>query len=93
MGTSVRTTSSTAVVSPAFGVISCMLLVFIGAIVTVARGHAARNDIRRAPPESIEGDGLTVAGMIPGHLNIALFLIPAMFFSTILGMLALHVGN
>jgi len=92
MNAPVRTTSSTAVVSLVFGVASWVLLPLIGAIIAVVCGHVARNEIRRAPPGSIDGDGLAVAGMILGYLNLGLCLMMAMFFSTVLAIL-LHFAH
>ena len=49
MNTAART-SGTAVASLVFGILSWILLPFIGAILAVILGHSARGEIRRAPP-------------------------------------------
>jgi len=53
-----RITSTTAVISLVFGILCWMAIPFIGAIVAVVCGHLARGEIRRAPPGSMEGDGM-----------------------------------
>src|SRR5215813_8123800 len=50
-------TSGTAIASLVFGILSWCVLPFIGAILAVIFGHSAHNEIRRAPPGTIEGDG------------------------------------
>ncbi|WHZ19130.1 MAG: hypothetical protein OJF55_001279 [Rhodanobacteraceae bacterium] len=70
-------TSSLAVVSLIFGILAWVppVLPFIGALVAVVCGHAARSEIRRAPPGAIEGDGMALAGLILGWIQIACALI------------------
>lgn len=64
-------TSSPAVVSLIFGILAYVFLPGIGALVAVICGHAARAEIRRAPPGSIEGDGLALAGLVLGWIQLA----------------------
>ena len=52
-----------------------VVLPFIGAIVAVILGHAARGEIRRAPAGSIEGDGLAIAGLVLGYIQLVLCLL------------------
>ncbi|HJT97646.1 MAG TPA: DUF4190 domain-containing protein [Rhodanobacteraceae bacterium] len=68
----VSRTSGTAIASFVFGVLCWIMLPFIGAVLAVALGHSARNEIRRAPPGRIDGDGLAVAGLILGWIHLAL---------------------
>ncbi|MBS0382967.1 MAG: DUF4190 domain-containing protein [Proteobacteria bacterium] len=68
-------TSSLAVVSLIFGILAYVFLPFVGALVAVICGHAARSEIRRAPPGTIEGDGMALAGLILGWIQIALTVI------------------
>lgn len=65
-------TSSLAVVSLIFGILAYVFLPGVGALVAVICGHAARSEIRRAPPGSMDGDGLALAGLILGWLQIIL---------------------
>ena len=71
MNTPARTTSALAIVSLIFGAVCWVAIPFVGAIVAVICGHAARAEIRRAPPGSIEGDGMAVAGLILGYVHLA----------------------
>ncbi len=76
---SARTTSTMAIVSLVFGILSWLLLPFIGAIVAVVCGHLARSEIRRAPVDTVlEGDGMAVAGLVLGYLHLA-FVVTVLF--------------
>ena len=66
-----RQTSVLAVLSLVFGILGWMLLPGLGAIVAVVTGHIARAEIRRAP-QTLEGDGLAIAGLVLGWLGIVL---------------------
>ncbi|MGY3038488.1 hypothetical protein ACVWWQ_000075 [Rhodanobacter sp. TND4EL1] len=80
------TTSSLAVVSLVFGILSWCLLPFVGALVAIVCGHLARSEIRRSPLDHrMEGDGMAVAGMVLGYVQLGLcvlgvFLLMAMLF-------------
>lgn len=71
-------TSTLAIVSLVSGILAWVCLPFVGALVAVICGHAARSEIRHALPASIEGDGMAVAGLLLGWLQ--LFLLVAGFF-------------
>lgn len=75
MNTVYPRTSSLAVVSLIFGILAYVFLPGVGALVAVICGHAARSEIRHAPPGSIEGDGLALAGLILGWIQLALVVI------------------
>lgn len=64
-------TSSLAVVSLIFGILAYVFLPGVGALVAVICGHSARSEIRRTPPGTIEGDGLALAGLVLGWIQIA----------------------
>jgi len=84
-------TSSLAVVSLIFGILAYVFLPGIGALVAVICGHSARSEIRRAPPGSIDGDGIALAGLILGWIQIGLALIAlAIVVLIIAGALAIH---
>ncbi|MBN8736764.1 MAG: DUF4190 domain-containing protein [Xanthomonadales bacterium] len=70
-------TNSLAIVSLVFGILAWVppVLPFIGAVIAVVCGHAARSEIRRAPPGTIEGDGMALAGLILGWIQIVLAII------------------
>jgi hypothetical protein len=78
-------TSSLAVVSLIFGVLAYVFLPGIGALVAVICGHSARSEIRRAAPGSLEGDGMALAGLILGWIQLACMI----FAMGILALLAL----
>lgn len=84
-----RTTSTTAIVSLVFGIVCWVVLPFIGAIVAVVCGHVARGEIRQAPPGSVEGDGMAIAGLILGYAHLAVFAMALMLIFGIFGGLAM----
>jgi hypothetical protein len=88
MSTPARTTSTTAIVSLVFGIICWVAIPFIGAIVAIICGHVARTEIRNAPPGSVDGDGMAVAGLILGYLHLALIAMFLLLVFTVLGGLA-----
>ena len=71
MNTAYPRTSSLAIVSLIFGILAYVFLPFLGALIAVICGHSARAEIRRAPPGTIEGDGLALAGLILGWIQLA----------------------
>jgi len=88
---SIRTTSTMAIVSLVFGILSWTLLPFIGAIVAVVCGHLARSEIRRAPVDTVlEGDGMAVAGLVLGYLHLALVVIGLV---VLFGVLFFSIGT
>jgi len=87
MSVPIRTTSTTAVVSLVFGVLCWSVFPFVGAIIAVVCGHAARSDVRRATG-SIEGDGMAVAGMLLGYAQLALIALGIVLVFGFLGGLA-----
>lgn len=83
-----RQTSTMAIISLIFGVLSWCVLPFIGAVVAIVCGHSARSEIRRAPPGSIEGDGMAVAGLILGWAHLALVILGILCLFLFFGGLA-----
>lgn len=79
MNTVYPRTSSMAIVSLIFGILAYVFLPFIGALIAVICGHSARAEIRRAPPGSIDGDGLALAGLILGWIQLAFSVIAVAF--------------
>lgn len=71
-------TSTLAIVSLVSGILAWVCLPFVGALVAVICGHLARGEIRNSVPGAIEGDGIAVAGLVLGWLQ--LILIVAGFF-------------
>ncbi|MGA8276750.1 MAG: DUF4190 domain-containing protein [Rhodanobacteraceae bacterium] len=64
-------TSGSAIASLVLGVLAWCVLPFIGAVIAVVLGHIARGEIRRAEPGTVEGDGLAIAGLILGWVQLA----------------------
>lgn len=88
---STTTTCTMAIVSLVFGILSWILLPFIGAIVAVVCGHLARSEIRRAPVGTVlEGDGMAIAGLVLGYVHLA-FVVLGLF--VLFGALFLSVGT
>jgi hypothetical protein len=88
MNVPVRSTSATAIVSLVFGILCWVAIPFIGAVVAVICGHVARGEIRRAPPGTVDGDGMAVAGLILGYAHLVLFALLLFAFLTFFGGLA-----
>ena len=74
MNTVYPRTNSAAVVSLVFGVLAYVCLPVLGALIAVVCGHSARSEIRRAAPGAAEGDGMALAGLILGWLQIGFML-------------------
>ncbi|MBS0581898.1 MAG: DUF4190 domain-containing protein [Proteobacteria bacterium] len=86
MNTSVQnTTSVSAIMSLIFGILSWIAIPFLGAIVAIVCGHIARGEIRRAPPGTLQGDGLAVGGLILGYLHIVIVVCFVLFGLLFLG--------
>jgi hypothetical protein len=83
--------SSLAVVSLVCGLLGWSFLPLLGSIVAIITGHMARAEIRRNP-DTLEGDGLAVAGLILGWLSVALGVLACiaifLFFGSIIALLA-----
>ncbi|MGH8028612.1 MAG: DUF4190 domain-containing protein [Arenimonas sp.] len=74
-----RQTNALALVSLISGILGWTLVPWLGSIVAVVTGHMARAELRRNP-DTQEGDGFAVAGLVLGWSVLAL---------TILGVLIL----
>jgi hypothetical protein len=83
-------TSGTAITSLIFGILAWVALPLLGAILAVVFGHIARAEIRRAPPGSINGEGLAVAGLVLGYVHLALAAL-VIALITMVGMFAITV--
>jgi hypothetical protein len=88
MNTSASRTSGAAIASLVFGLLSWVALPFIGAIVAIILGHSARGEIRRAPPGTVDGDGMAIAGLILGWAHVIVFVLALMVIFLFLGGLA-----
>jgi len=71
-------TSTLAVVSLVFGILAWCVMPFVGAVVAVICGHLARSEIRSTHPERRpEGDGMAVAGLVLGYVQLVFFVLLA----------------
>ncbi|MFC4728903.1 DUF4190 domain-containing protein [Coralloluteibacterium thermophilus] len=86
-------THSGAVVSLVFGVLSWLLIPFIGALVAVVAGHLARRDIRAAGGR-LQGDGLALGGLVLGWVQLVSLFLGALLIGglLLLGGTALLLG-
>lgn len=96
MNTPIRSNSTLALISLIFGILGWTLLPFAGSLVAIITGHMARAEIRRSP-ETLDGDGLAVAGMVMGYVVVGLSLlalvIVMLIFGGIAGLLAFAAGH
>ena len=91
MSANSRNNSTYAILSLAFGLIAWLMAPLLGAIVAVVCGHLARAEIRRSAG-ALEGDGMAVAGLILGYLQIALTIVLVIVFVLFFGGLAAALG-
>ncbi len=84
---SVRQTSTLAIISLVAGILGWTALPFLGSVTAIITGHMARGEIRRQP-DRFEGDGLALAGLILGWVNVALWILGVLAFVLFFGGLA-----
>jgi hypothetical protein len=91
MNANIKQTSSLAIVSLVSGILGWTVLPWLGSLVAIITGHMARAEIRRSP-DTMEGDGLAIAGLVMGWamviLSIVGILIVLMFFGGLIAFLA-----
>ncbi len=98
MNTPAKTTSTAAIISLISGILGWTFVPWLGSLVAVITGHMARAEIRRNP-ETLEGDGLAIAGLVLGWAmlicSILLVLAAILFFgglAAVIAMIAAHHG-
>ena len=84
-------TSTLAVVSLVAGIASWILMPFIAGLAAIICGHMARTEIRRAGG-ALEGDGLAVAGLVLGWINVILCVLGVLAVVLFFGGLAVFLG-
>jgi hypothetical protein len=77
-------TNTLAIVSLVSAILSWFLFPIIGAVVAVITGHMARSEIRNSFGAQ-SGDGLAIAGLIVGYVNLAIYCISLLIFVLIFG--------
>lgn len=76
-------TSILAVMSLVFGLLTWFVLPFVGAVVAVVCGHAARREIRHSGG-LVDGNGLAISGLVLGWVNLLMWIaLGALFFGLI----------
>ena len=92
MNAIVRQTHTYAIISLVAGVLGWTLLPVLGSVGAIVFGHMARGQIRREP-ERYDGDGLAVAGLVLGWINVGLVIFGivalVLFFGGLAGLAAL----
>ena len=73
MNAVVRQTSTLAIISLVSGVLGWTIAPLLGSLGAIVFGHLARGEIRRQP-DRLEGDGLAIAGLVLGWLQIVLLM-------------------
>lgn len=84
-------TSTLAIVSLVSGIASWLLVPILGSIIAVITGHMARKEIRQNAGQ-LTGDGLAVAGLVLGYLQLVFVLVPVCLI-VILALLGPAIGN
>ncbi|MEO8000734.1 MAG: DUF4190 domain-containing protein [Arenimonas sp.] len=88
MNSPAKETSVMAIVSLVSGILGWTIAPFLGSIIAVITGHMARSEIRKNPATK-DGDGLALAGLILGWVNILTWVLGIIFFG---GMLLAMFG-
>ena len=80
-----KRTSTTAVISLISGILGWSFMPWLGSVVAVVTGHRARAEIRNNP-DTVEGDGLAIAGLVLGWLML-------IYSALVIGLLVLFFGG
>jgi hypothetical protein len=86
-----KRTSTLAIISLVSGLLGWTLLPWLGSIAAIITGHMARAEIRR-DVETVEGDGMAVAGLVLGYSMVALSILAVLMIFLFFGGLALFLG-
>src|SRR5690606_23426388 len=87
MNTAAPSTSGLAVTSLPAGIFGWLMFPARPSLVAVITGHMARSEIRRSAG-SIDGDGIALAGLILGWINLGLAAAVILFAIFVLGGMA-----
>jgi hypothetical protein len=91
MNTSMKRTSTKAIVSAIAGVLGWTLLPFLGSVTAIVAGHMARAEIRRNP-DTIEGDAWALAGLVLGWLSVIVTVVGILFLILFFGGMAAAIA-
>ena len=75
-------TSTLATISLVTGILTWLIIPFIGAIVAVITGHMAKKEIRQNIGH-VTGDGLATAGLILGYAQVLVLCVPITCVTTV----------
>jgi len=102
MNANIKQTSTLAIVSLVSGILGWTVVPWLGSFVAIITGHMARAEIRRNP-DTMEGDGMAVAGLVMGWLMVAFgvfvviaIIVAIVFFgglAAVLAAVAAHNGH
>ena len=84
-------TSTLAVVSLIAGIVSWLLMPFVAGLAAVICGHMARKEIRNSGG-SLAGDGMAIAGLVLGWINVILCVLAVLAVVLFFGGLAVLLG-
>ncbi len=84
-------TNTLAVVSLIAGIVSWVLMPFVAGLVAIVCGHMARGEIKRSGGTQ-EGDGLAIAGLVLGWINVGLCVLTVAAIVLFFGGLAVLLG-
>lgn len=71
----VTRTSTLATISIITGILTWLIIPFIGAVVAIITGHMAKKDIRQNIGR-VTGDGLATAGLVLGYAQLLVLCVP-----------------
>ena len=91
MNAPLKRSGSLAVISLVSGLLGWTLVPWLGSIAAIITGHMARAEIRR-DPETMEGDGMAIAGLVLGYSMLLLSLLAILAIFLFFGGLALFLG-
>ena len=96
MNANIKQTSSLAIISLVSGILGWTLAPWIGSIVAIVTGHMARAELRRNP-DTMEGDGMAIAGLVLGWsliiCSLLIVLAIILFFGGLAAFLAFAAAN
>jgi hypothetical protein len=85
-----RRTNVLAVISLVAGIASWVLVPLVGAVGAVVTGHIAMRQIRRTGED---GNGMAIAGLVLGYLNILFSLLMLAIFGTLIATCIAGIQN
>ena len=90
MNVPAKQTNNLAIVSLVSGILGWTVVPWLGSLIAIVTGHMARAELRRNP-DTQEGDGFAVAGLVLGWAMIALTVLAILMVVLFLGGLAAFV--